>query len=109
MNFFLEILKYTLPSAIMLAGVYLIITRFLEQNERLKRIELKKLSIHENRKITLPLRLQAYERIILFLERIHPYQLIQRVIDTNITAVEFNLLLAKTIRIEFEYNLSQQI
>lgn len=109
MNFVLEILRYTIPSAILLIGVYFIISKFFEQNEILNRIELKKLSIKENSKISLPLRLQAYERAILFLERIHPYHLVQRVRETNMNVSDFNLLINKTIRTEFEYNLSQQI
>lgn len=109
MSFFLEILKYILPSIIMLIGVYLIIVKFFEQNETLKKLELKKLSIQENRKVALPLRLQAYERVILFLERIHPNQLVQRVREPNMTVAALNLELAKAIRIEYEYNLSQQI
>jgi len=109
MSFFLEILRYTLPSMIMLIGVYTIIKNFLEQNETIKKIELRKLSIKENTKVSLPLRLQAYERIILFLERIHPYHLTQRMWESDMNVAQFNLVLAKTIRTEYEYNLSQQI
>lgn len=106
---FLEILKYTLPSAIMLFGVYFIIQSFFDKDNEQKNFELKKLTILENRKITLPLRLQAYERAILFLERIQPFHLIQRLRDGNLSVVEFNLLINQTIRTEFEYNLSQQM
>lgn len=106
---FLEILKYTLPSAIMLFGMYFIIQAFFDKDNENRNFEIKKLNIQENRKIVLPLRLQAYERAILFLERIHPYHLIQRVRDNEMNVSEFNLMLSKTIRTEFEYNLSQQI
>ena len=63
----------------------------------------------EEQKIILPLRLQAYERIILFLERISPNSLVMRLGKPEMTAVQFQALLVKTIREEFEYNLSQQI
>ncbi len=63
----------------------------------------------EEQKIILPLRLQAYERIVLFLERITPNNLIMRLNRPEMNAVQFQSLLIKTIREEFEYNLSQQL
>ena len=63
----------------------------------------------DSRKITLPLRLQACERIILFLERIAPDSLIMRLAKVDLTVSEFQSLLINTIREEFEYNLSQQL
>ncbi len=57
----------------------------------------------------LPLRLQAYERFVLFLERIHPSNLLLRVNSPDITALQLQSLLVRTIREEFEYNLSQQL
>lgn len=63
----------------------------------------------ENQKVTLPLRLQAYERFVLFLERIHPSNLLMRLSNPELTSVQLQSLLVKTIREEFEYNLSQQL
>ena len=63
----------------------------------------------DSRKITLPLRLQACERIILFLERIAPDSLIMRQTKADLTVSEFQAFLIKTVREEFEYNLSQQL
>jgi hypothetical protein len=63
----------------------------------------------EEHKIILPLRLQAYERIILFLERISPNNLIMRLNKPEMTSVQLQSALLKVIREEFEYNLSQQI
>ena len=57
----------------------------------------------------LPLRLQAYERFVLFLERIHPSNLIMRLNNPDMTALQLQSLLVRTIREEFEYNLSQQL
>lgn len=65
--------------------------------------------IMEEQKIILPLRLQAYERIILYLERITPNNLIMRLNRPDLNAIQFQSLLIKTIREEFEYNLSQQL
>jgi len=57
----------------------------------------------------LPLRLQAYERLVLFLERIHPSNLVVRLNTGDLTAFQLQSLLVRTIREEFEYNLSQQL
>lgn len=63
----------------------------------------------EEKKIILPLRLQAYERLILYLERITPNNLVMRLNQTDMNAMQFQSLLIRTIREEFEYNLSQQL
>lgn len=63
----------------------------------------------EEKKIILPLRLQACERIILYLERIIPNNLIMRMNTPDLTASQLQTLLVRTIREEFEYNLSQQL
>ena len=63
----------------------------------------------EEQKILLPLRLQAYERIVLYLERISPENLMMRIAKPEMTALQLQAELVKVIREEFEYNLSQQI
>ena len=55
------------------------------------------------------LRLQAYERFVLFLERIHPAHLSMRLNNPELTAIQVQSLVVKTIREEFDYNLSQQL
>ena len=58
---------------------------------------------------TLPLRLQAYERLTLFLERITPGPLVLRVHKRNMTAEMLHRELLATIREEFDHNVTQQI
>ncbi|MBU2949179.1 hypothetical protein KO493_00505 [Tamlana agarivorans] len=58
---------------------------------------------------TIPLRLQAYERMALFLERISPNNLLVRITPLTINKDEYESLLIKSIEQEFEHNLSQQI
>lgn len=57
----------------------------------------------------LNLKLLAYERIILFIERMKPDSLIPRTISAGYTNQEYHQLLLGEIRKEFEYNLSQQL
>ena len=63
----------------------------------------------KNQSVVLPLRLQAYERMALFLERIDPNQLVMRIHTPGLTVSQEQNLLLTAIRSEFEHNLSQQI
>ncbi|MGI9552396.1 MAG: hypothetical protein ACR2MT_14440 [Aurantibacter sp.] len=58
---------------------------------------------------TLPIRLQAYERMALFLERLSIPNLVVRVAPKSSDKSEYENLLIRTIENEFEHNLSQQI
>ena len=62
-----------------------------------------------NQKLITPIKLQAYERIALFLERIALNNLIVRVYKPGMSARMLQAELLKAIRSEFEHNLSQQI
>lgn len=59
--------------------------------------------------VALPLRLQAYERLVLLAERIALPNLISRIGQQDLGAKEMQLLLTQSIRQEFEHNISQQI
>src|SRR5437868_6027434 len=91
----LEMLKYVVPSLVTLGGVYLIIRTFIDNENTRRKQELTKTLVFEQRKVSLPLRLQAYERIIVFLERIHPFSLLPRVYHQNMLIGEFQLELIK--------------
>jgi hypothetical protein len=101
----LEILKYTIPSGIVFATAYFLLKTFLEEQRQIAIIQAKANSKSE----MIPTRLQAYERLILFLERIEPNQMIPRIHRPAMNASVFKRELQKTIREEFEHNLTQQI
>ena len=63
----------------------------------------------KNQETITPIRLQAYERIILLLERITPDNLVPRLASSDFTAKEFQHILIHEIRNEFNHNLSQQL
>jgi len=100
-----EILKFLLPSLVLFFTVRLVVLAYLK-NEKKKREESKKAG---NSQTTLPLRLQAYERLILLLERITPAQAINRALQPGMTTYHFQLMLVQNIREEFEHNVAQQI
>ncbi|GAA0733999.1 DUF7935 family protein [Aquimarina litoralis] len=63
----------------------------------------------ENQKQALPLRLQAYERMALFMERISPGKLLLRTPPVDNDKKSYESLLVSTIEQEFDHNLTQQI
>ena len=101
----LDLLKYTIPALIVLASSSLIVRRFLINQTQRKQLAL----FQDAQDITLRLRLQAYERLAVYVERISPRSLVTRVYDPSMSAMELRQLLILTINGEFEHNLSQQI
>lgn len=100
-----EILKYLLPAIVFYFIVKMVMDAYLK-NEEKKRATGDHPS--ENQ-ITLPLRLQACERLVLLMERIAPVQLINRVLKPGMNVYEFQKLLVQVIREEFDHNVAQQI
>lgn len=60
-------------------------------------------------KIVLPLRIQAYERFLLYLERVQLPQLVKRVYAPGMERDTLHLILLQDVREEFEHNLAQQL
>ena len=108
----IQILILTLPSLVVLAIVYFMMHGFLEamqkmfQEEHRRRKEETKIASHST---LAPLRIQAYERMILFLERISPANLVMRTHHSGISAHELHAELIKSLRAEYEHNISQQV
>lgn len=105
MNELLEILKYTIPSVTTAAAIYFVFDSFYKKEERKLLVEMKK----ENNKITLPSRLQAYERLTLLMERISPGTLVMRTTTVGLTSGQVHAELLKTLRTEFDHNVTQQV
>ncbi|MEC5146242.1 hypothetical protein [Chitinophaga sp. 212800010-3] len=57
----------------------------------------------------LPLQLQAYERMALYVDRITPQSLIGRIYQPGMTAVDMQISMVQQIKAEYEYNITQQI
>jgi hypothetical protein len=105
MEGFIEILKIILPAGAVFAAAYLLVQKFLANEQKRRDFELKK---NAQASIT-PLKIQAYERLVIFLERIHPNSIVVRVNKHGMTVHQLHQELVKTIKSEFEHNLSQQI
>ena len=100
-----QLLFYLLPAVI----VGLIAFYFFSLHTRNEEQRRKFLLHRENQKHALPLRLQAYERMALFLERIAPGNLLPRIKSFQKTKEEYAATLTRIIEEEFEHNLAQQI
>ena len=100
-----EILLYFLPALVVLLAVYMLIKKFLDNSYKLRLLEAKRAIQKE----VLPLRLNAYERICLLLERISPNNLLVRTNRSGMSARELQTELLAAIRAEYEHNLSQQV
>lgn len=101
----IDLLSYTIPSIV----TGLIAYYFFLNHTKTEEKKLKILALKENQKYSLPIKLQAYERMTLFLERINPSKLLIRVTSVNNDKNSYTISLIDTIEHEFEHNLAQQI
>ena len=100
-----EILKYTLPALFVFLATYLVMSKMVKSEQ----LRLKAENVLNNQKYITPIRLQAYERMVLLLERISPQSLVMRTQRQNISNQDLRSLLLKTIRSEFEHNMAHQL
>ena len=112
----LEILKYILPSAVVFLTAFFILKSMLNAQEEIKKKELQaqmeelRIQIKQkDKKYLTPIRLQAYERMVLFLERISPSSMIFRIQQPGQKSLQLQSALLKSIRDEYEHNLAQQL
>jgi len=101
----IELLSFTIPSIITGSIAYLFFLSHTQSEEK----KIKLTLLRENKKTILPIKLQAYERMTLYLERINPSKLLIRVTSINNDKQAYTLSLINTIEQEFEHNLTQQI
>lgn len=102
---YLIIIIAIVPSLIVALTAFFLTKYFVENDQKKRLLELK---FHSKELVT-PIRLQAYERMAMFLERIDPNQLLFRVSNPDLTAYQMQTILLATIRSEYEHNLSQQV
>lgn len=105
MDLLSDFLKMVIPSALVLYAMYLVVRTLASREYDRKLVELKV----KEKETVLPLRLQAFERVILFLERNSIPNLISRENQPGIKAAQLYHKLTSSIRDEFNHNLSQQL
>jgi len=105
MEALIEFAKILLPAGAVLYAMFLTVRLFLRKEIAKQQLDIK----NKNTAIVLPIRLQAYERICLFLERISPKNLVPRVNTGDLSVAGLHHTLISEIREEFNHNLSQQV
>ncbi|HPD64990.1 MAG TPA: hypothetical protein P5050_02830 [Bacteroidia bacterium] len=105
MQDFMELLKIILPALLVFLTSWYLIREFLRKEES-RRIDEQKRLIGKD---ALMLRMQAYERLILLMERISPAAVVLRLSKNNQTAKDLHLQLIGTVKAEFEHNIAQQL
>lgn len=112
MDIIVQSLIIVVPSLIILGIVYVMMNGFLDGMKKMFTEEYRRRKDETriaNHGIIAPLRVQAYERMILFLERISPSNLVMRTHHSGISAQELHAELIKSIRAEYDHNLAQQM
>jgi hypothetical protein len=105
MEVVIEFGKILIPASIVVYLSYLLVRSFIQKEIQVRSMEIRGRAIET----VLPSRLQAYERMTLFLERISPQNLLIRLNAPGMTSREFHQLLLSEIRNEYNHNVSQQI
>jgi hypothetical protein len=105
MEAFTEIIKITIPALIVFFTTWIVLRTMIRNDQDKRRQEL----ILQNNKLITPIKLQAYERVVLFLERISLESLLVRVSSPDMSSSQLHTAMLNAIRSEFEHNLSQQI
>lgn len=105
MDIVYDLLKITIPAALVLYLSYLLVRAFLQKQLD----EIAYTVKQKNQEVVVPIRLQAYERVVLLLERITPSNLLSRLGSSELSGEEFQQVLVHEIRNEFNHNLSQQV
>jgi hypothetical protein len=100
-----DLLKILLPAGLVLYGMYALVNNYLTKEGQKRVLELRM----KNSEVVLPIRLQAYERVCLLLERITPSNMLVRVSSAGQSAGDYQRALLAEIRHEFNHNVSQQI
>jgi hypothetical protein len=116
MDIFLEILKFTIPALIVFLTAWLLLNNVLKQQNQTfamfigKEIEQSRAELkNKSKEITLPVRLQAYERMSLFCARIELAQLLMRTHSDGMLAGQLKNMMIATIEEEFTHNITQQM
>lgn len=85
--------------------VYMVLTKYMEAKQIAKQLDWKAKRSQEY----LPIQMQAYERLILLLERMHPERLVFRINKPGMSARLMQAEVLKLIREEYDHNLTQQL
>ena len=105
MDFLLDLLKITIPALVVFLTVFYLMRTYIQGQLSMQRLHQQ----DEQQKHTVPLRLQAYERLILLCERVSLDDLMLRLRTRDMNAAELKNVLMLAVKQEFDHNLTQQL
>ena len=105
MDILIHLILLIVPTSAIIYIVYLFLKKQSEKDIVSIKLELKK----ERQNFFLPSRLEAYQRAVLLLERVHPNSLVMRLHNPSLPAKMFQSELLKSIREEYDHNVAQQL
>jgi hypothetical protein len=103
--FLLDIIKYSIAGMGIVWMAFYLAKPYLDRDDKLQLLEFRKAMSGQ----TIPLRLQAYERLVLFIERMNPANMLIRLNATSYSARDLQALIVEDIRAEYQHNITQQI
>ena len=108
---FILILVAAVLGTVALTGwiFYLLARRYFDNQQKTQMLQMRIDEHREAVKLVTPIRLQAYERMALYLERINPESLVLRCYQPGMETKQLQGVMTKAIRDEWEHNLSQQV
>ena len=108
---YIAILIVAMLATLALTGgvFYLLARHWFDHRQKEQLLQMKLDERQETLRVVTPIRLQAYERMALFLERISPNSLVLRCYQPGMDLRLLQGVMTKNIRDEWEHNLSQQV
>lgn len=105
MDLFSVIFLSIIPAGIVATTCFYVVKAFLDREHERQYMKLKM----QAKEVALPLQLQAYERMVLYLERITPNNMILRLNNDEFSALELQQYMVDEIREEYNHNATQQV
>ena len=105
LDYLFELFKILIPSVAVVVVVQVMLKNHFDDQKRRDELAVTK----ANRQDLKPLQMQAYERLILFLERLQPDNLMMRMQKPGMSSRQLHTTMLKTIRQEYEHNMTQQL
>lgn len=104
-HFFTQAAIMGLGGIIAVVTAYFLVKGDIQNYFRFKSLENQK----DHRASLFPLRLQAYERLIVFVERINPANLLVRLHQSGIELTALQALVINEVNAEYQHNITQQL
>lgn len=105
LDYLFELFKILIPASAVVLVVQIMLKNHFDDLKRRDNLSV----IQQQKKDLRPLQMQAYERLILFIERLQPDNLMMRNQKPGMSSRMLHTAILRSIRQEYEHNLTQQL